>query len=374
MNPTRRSHPRRTAGTHGLLRKGLVAGGVIVVLGSATTLAVASHRIKAEQAAFRAPAAGALLPAHAQPLGGAAGHERQRLAAAGLLRRLARARRSACSERPPQRSAACACAARTAARTAGGCAPTRRATARASCRPSRSRRARRSRCAGDGQGRRAQRSASPSTSSSPREDVLPYSTPTPPRARTPTRSSTSARAPDLEPPSLRRHGALGRERAGRHLHRPLHRPGPGRPDDLRRSRQPRVVPARCRRNRAAANLQVQQLGGKPVLTWWQGYIPPQGFGEGEEMIADSSYQQIGRVHAGNGYKADLHDFHITPQGTALLTVVQPDRLQPLGRRRPARRRGDRQHLPGNRPAHGPRARASGTASTTSPLADSYSSA
>ena len=73
----------------------------------------------------------------------------------------------------------------------------------------------------------------------------------------------------------------------------------------------------------ATNLQVQQLDGKPVLTWWQGYIPPQGFGEGEEIIDNSSYQQVGRVHAGNGYKADLHDFHITPQDTALLTVFNP---------------------------------------------------
>ncbi len=74
---------------------------------------------------------------------------------------------------------------------------------------------------------------------------------------------------------------------------------------------------------AATNLQVQSYDGHPVLTWWQGYIPPQGFGQGEEMIYSSSYQQIGRVHAGNGYKADLHDFHITPQGTALLSVFDP---------------------------------------------------
>jgi hypothetical protein len=74
---------------------------------------------------------------------------------------------------------------------------------------------------------------------------------------------------------------------------------------------------------AAANLQVQQLGGKPVLTWWQGYIPPQGFGIGEEVIESSSYHQIGRVHAGNGYKVDLHDFHLTPEGTAVLTAFQP---------------------------------------------------
>ena len=73
----------------------------------------------------------------------------------------------------------------------------------------------------------------------------------------------------------------------------------------------------------ASNLQVQQLEGKPVLSWWQGYIPPQGFGEGEEVIANSSYQQILHVQAGNGLKADLHDFHITPQDTAVLTVFDP---------------------------------------------------
>ena len=74
---------------------------------------------------------------------------------------------------------------------------------------------------------------------------------------------------------------------------------------------------------AATNLQVQQLNGQPVLTYWQGYIPPQGFGEGEEVILNSDYQLVGRVHAGNGLKADLHDFHITPQDTAVLTVFEP---------------------------------------------------
>ena len=68
---------------------------------------------------------------------------------------------------------------------------------------------------------------------------------------------------------------------------------------------------------------MQQLDGKPVLTWWQGYIPKQGFGEGEEIIDNAAYQQIGRVHAGNGYKADLHDFNLTPDDTALLTVFNP---------------------------------------------------
>jgi hypothetical protein len=75
----------------------------------------------------------------------------------------------------------------------------------------------------------------------------------------------------------------------------------------------------------ATNLRVQQYEGKPVLTWWQGYIPPQGFGQGEEVIANSSYQQIARFRAGNGLPADLHDFDITPQNTALLTVFDPIR-------------------------------------------------
>jgi hypothetical protein len=70
----------------------------------------------------------------------------------------------------------------------------------------------------------------------------------------------------------------------------------------------------------ATNLQVQSLASEKVLTWWQGYIPPQGFGLGEEIVANDSYEPIMRVHAGNGYLADLHEFHLEPNNTALLTV------------------------------------------------------
>jgi hypothetical protein len=75
----------------------------------------------------------------------------------------------------------------------------------------------------------------------------------------------------------------------------------------------------------ASNVQVQSWEGKPVLTWWQGYIPPQGFGQGEEVVADSSYRTLFHLHAGNGYIADLHDFHLFSNGTALLTVFNPVR-------------------------------------------------
>lgn len=74
----------------------------------------------------------------------------------------------------------------------------------------------------------------------------------------------------------------------------------------------------------ATNLQVQSYEGKPVLSWWQGYIPRQGFGEGEEIVVDSSYRKVMHVRAGNGYWVDLHDFHIDAQNnTALLTVFNP---------------------------------------------------
>ena len=73
----------------------------------------------------------------------------------------------------------------------------------------------------------------------------------------------------------------------------------------------------------STNLQVQQFDGAPALTWWQGEITPQGFGRGEEVIDNSDYHTVARIHAGNGFKADLHEFRLTPQGTALLTVFNP---------------------------------------------------
>jgi hypothetical protein len=78
-------------------------------------------------------------------------------------------------------------------------------------------------------------------------------------------------------------------------------------------------------NTEATNLQVQSYEGKPVLTWWQGYIPPQGFGEGEEVIDSSSYQQIAKFPAGNGLPADLHEFRIMSNNTALMTSFDPIR-------------------------------------------------
>jgi Arylsulfotransferase (ASST) len=74
---------------------------------------------------------------------------------------------------------------------------------------------------------------------------------------------------------------------------------------------------------SATNFQVQTYEGQPVLTWWQGRIIRVGFGEGEDVIYNSSYHQIATVRAGNGYRADLHEILLTPQGTAWIDAFDP---------------------------------------------------
>jgi hypothetical protein len=85
------------------------------------------------------------------------------------------------------------------------------------------------------------------------------------------------------------------------------------------------------KDRYATDFKVQTYKGEPVLTWWQGGIVA-GHGEGEYVIFDSSYREVRRVRAGNGYKGDLHEFSITPQDTALLTIYNQARtdLSPIG--------------------------------------------
>jgi hypothetical protein len=79
-------------------------------------------------------------------------------------------------------------------------------------------------------------------------------------------------------------------------------------------------------NDASSNFRVQQYQGKPVLTWWQGRILKLGFGQGEDEIYNASYQPVAHVFAGNGYRADLHEFLLTPQGTAWIDAFDPVEL------------------------------------------------
>lgn len=77
----------------------------------------------------------------------------------------------------------------------------------------------------------------------------------------------------------------------------------------------------------AMDFKVAEYEGKPVLVWWQGFIPPIGLGFGEDEIYSASYQHIATIKAGNGYHADLHEVLLRPQGSAFTTaytLVQAD--------------------------------------------------
>jgi len=307
--------------SHSRLRKGLLVGGAFVVLASATTLAIASQRIKSEQAAFRAPAAArcypstfngsatlpgtsvsvsplpdsfdasahtqiSLLGAPVQSLSGLRVHGSDSGSHSGRLRTYSQGDGASFVPSKP---------------FSQGETVNVRGEVRT--------------------GARKQRFAYHFVVAT--QDVLPYSKPTPPSGLDPNEKQHFHSEPGLEPPSLAVTARSAQSAPGDIFVAPYSGPGPPGPmifDEAGNLVWFYTLPKNIA---AATDLQVQQLGGQPVLTWWQGYIPPQGFGQGEEIIANNSYRQIGRVHAANGYKADLHDFHLTPQGTALLTVFDP---------------------------------------------------
>jgi hypothetical protein len=67
-----------------------------------------------------------------------------------------------------------------------------------------------------------------------------------------------------------------------------------------------------------ANLELQHYQGQPVLTWWQGRTatsPP------EDVIMDTSYRTVAVIPGVKGSRPDLHEFQITPQGTALINTI-----------------------------------------------------
>jgi hypothetical protein len=83
----------------------------------------------------------------------------------------------------------------------------------------------------------------------------------------------------------------------------------------------------------AADFRVQSYRGKPVLTWAQMSNFGKLAGPGSvNYIADDTYHIIATVKAGNGLNADAHEFLLTPQGTALITIydVVPADLSSVG--------------------------------------------
>jgi hypothetical protein len=74
----------------------------------------------------------------------------------------------------------------------------------------------------------------------------------------------------------------------------------------------------------AHDLKVQSYRGKSVLTWMDGAK--------EYVIFDHSYREIARLSAGNGRNGDHHEFLISPQDTALITIYNavPRDLSSIG--------------------------------------------
>jgi Arylsulfotransferase (ASST) len=70
----------------------------------------------------------------------------------------------------------------------------------------------------------------------------------------------------------------------------------------------------------ASNFSVSRYKGQPVLGWWEGEVQtPLGYGRGEGVIVDRSYRELARVRAVGGHTMDVHEFQVTPEGTALFT-------------------------------------------------------
>ena len=125
--------------------------------------------------------------------------------------------------------------------------------------------------------------------------------------------------PDLAPPVVRVTGAAD---PSRHLFINAPNAGPGQGGALiLDSRGDLVWFAPATPAASKMDVNTQTLDGQPVLTWWQGKVA-EGYGKGEAIIADTSYRQTHTVRAVGGLLADLHEFVLTPQGTALITAFR----------------------------------------------------
>jgi arylsulfotransferase ASST len=72
----------------------------------------------------------------------------------------------------------------------------------------------------------------------------------------------------------------------------------------------------------ATDFRAQTYRGKPVLTWWQGKISKAGIGQGTYEMYDASYRPLKTLKAARGLAGDLHEFELTPRGTAFVTVYR----------------------------------------------------
>src|SRR4030095_4168603 len=72
--------------------------------------------------------------------------------------------------------------------------------------------------------------------------------------------------------------------------------------------------------KGVTDFRVQLFDGKPVLTWWRGHVSNMGVGDGWYVLYDTSYRPVAEVRPGKGLAGDVHEFLLTPQNTALMTI------------------------------------------------------
>lgn len=101
------------------------------------------------------------------------------------------------------------------------------------------------------------------------------------------------------------------------------------------------LPVSSTNKEQVTDFRVQSYQGQPVLTWWQGQIAgavPSNLPNGSALpgsrfvVYNNHYQKIMTITAQDGFRADVHEFLITPQGTAIFTAIRqvPADLTPYG--------------------------------------------
>ena len=125
-----------------------------------------------------------------------------------------------------------------------------------------------------------------------------------------------ASRPDLRPPTV--HIDRGDRQAGDVFLTPMRGPVQWGPMIVDRTGRLVFFAPVSGSKTLASDFRVQRYLGQPVLTWWQGYVNF-GVGEGDDVIYDRHYRPLTTVQAGNGLRADLHEFTITSSQTALIT-------------------------------------------------------
>jgi Arylsulfotransferase (ASST) len=75
-----------------------------------------------------------------------------------------------------------------------------------------------------------------------------------------------------------------------------------------------------RLTKGVTDFRVERYRGRPVLTWWRGHPKTVPHSDGWYVIYDTSYRPIAEVRPGHGLVGDVHEFTLTPRGSALMTI------------------------------------------------------